>query len=62
MRASAAGVDVLLFAARDAIGIAPALAGAAQSGELDEDRLRAACERVVALKERLAGGESLSAG
>lgn len=62
VRASAAGVDVLLFAARDAPGIAPALAGAVQSGELDEARLRAACERVVALKERLASGEPLSAG
>jgi beta-N-acetylhexosaminidase len=62
VRASAAGVDVLLFAARDAPGIASALAGAVQAGDLDEARLRASCERIVALKERLASGAPLSAG
>jgi beta-N-acetylhexosaminidase len=62
VRASAAGVDVLLFAAHDAPGISSALAGAVRTGQLDEARLRASCERIVALKERLASGEPLSAG
>jgi beta-N-acetylhexosaminidase len=62
VRASAAGVDVLLFAAEDAPGIAHGLAGAVQTGELDETALRASCERIVALKERLATGDPLSAG
>jgi beta-N-acetylhexosaminidase len=60
--ASAAGVDVLLFAARDSPGIASGLAAAVQTGELDESRLRASCGRIVALKERLAAGESLNGG
>ena len=60
--ASAAGVDVLLFAARDAPGIASGLLAAVQSGELEESRLRASCARIVELKERLATGEPLSAG
>jgi beta-N-acetylhexosaminidase len=60
--ASAAGVDVLLFAARDAPGIASGLLAAVESGELEESRLRASCARIVELKERLATGEPLSAG
>jgi beta-N-acetylhexosaminidase len=60
--ASAAGVDVLLFAARDASGIAADVVAATRAGELREDALRASCARIVALKERLATGESLSAG
>ena len=58
-RASAAGVDVQLFAAEDAPGIASGLAAATGTGELDEQELRASCARVVDLKERLATGESL---
>ena len=57
--AAAAGVDLLLFAARDAPGIAAALVAAAGSGRLDEAGVRASCGRVVALKERLASGEPL---
>ena len=59
--ASEAGVDVLLFAARGTPGIARELARAVVDGELEEARLRESCDRIVDLKERLAGGESLSA-
>jgi beta-N-acetylhexosaminidase len=58
-RASAAGVDVLLFAARDVTGIARRLTAGAQAGRLDEEALRASCNRVVALKDRLATGDPL---
>lgn len=61
MRASAAGVDVLLFAARDAPGIAAGLAGAVKAGDLEETALRESCARIVELKELLATGEPLSA-
>jgi beta-N-acetylhexosaminidase len=57
--ASAAGVDVLLFAADDAPGIAAGLTAAATAGELEETAMRTSCERVVALKERLAEGAPL---
>lgn len=57
--ASAAGVDVLLFAADEAPGIAAGLTAAVTAGELDESALRASCGRVVALKEHLATGEPL---
>ena len=57
--AAAAGVDVLLFAAENAPGIAAGLAAAANDGELDAPALRSSCGRVVALKERLATGGSL---
>ena len=56
---AAAGVDQLLFAARDAPGIGAALVAAAESGRLDEAGVRASCGRIVALKERLAPGEPL---
>ena len=55
----AAGVDVLLFAARDAPGIASGLVAAVQSGELEESAARVLVRRIVALKERLATGEPL---
>ena len=58
--ASAAGVDLLLFAAREAPGIAAALVEATEAGELEAAELRSSCERVVALKARLAPGEPLS--
>jgi beta-N-acetylhexosaminidase len=57
MLASRAGVDVLLFAAGEAPGIARTLGAAARRGVLDEGSLRASCGRVVALKERLANAE-----
>lgn len=57
--ASAAGVDVLLFAAEDAPGIAAGLAAAVERGEVDEAALRESCGRVAALKERLAAGGPL---
>jgi len=58
--ASQAGIDLKLFAATGAPGIAAALTAAARSGELEARGLRASCERIVALKERLAGGEPLA--
>jgi beta-N-acetylhexosaminidase len=60
LQASAAGVDVLLFAARDVSGISRRLAEAVQSGRLDEESMRASCAHVIALKERLASGDPLS--
>ena len=57
--AAAAGVDVQLFAADDAPGIAAGLTTAANSGELDDAALRASCGRVLALKQRLAAGAPL---
>ena len=57
--ASLAGVDILLFAADSAEGIAGGLVAAVASGELDEAELRASCVRVVGLKERLETGEPL---
>lgn len=57
--AAAAGVDVLLFAAEDAPGIAAGLAAAVNTGELDAAALRAACGRVITLKDRLAAGQPL---
>ncbi len=57
--AAAAGVDLLLFAARDAPGIAAGLVAAIGSGRLDEASVRASCARIVVLKERLAPGEPL---
>ncbi|MBA2239699.1 MAG: glycoside hydrolase family 3 protein [Solirubrobacterales bacterium] len=50
IESSAAGVDVLLFAAAPVSGIADQLAAAAKSGKLDERQLRESCARVVALK------------
>ncbi len=61
VRASAAGVDVLLFAARHVDGIADILVGAVGAGDLDEASVRASCGRVEALKRELAGGEPLGA-
>jgi beta-N-acetylhexosaminidase len=57
--AAAAGVDLLLFAARDAPGIAGELVAATGAARLDEASVRASCGRVVALKERLASGQPL---
>jgi beta-N-acetylhexosaminidase len=57
--AAAAGVDLLLFAARDAPEIAAELVAAIESGRLGEESVRASCARIVALKERLAPGEPL---
>lgn len=57
--ASRAGVDLLLFAADDAPGIADGLVAAVRAGRLAEDALRASCGRVVALKERLESGDPL---
>ena len=57
--AAAAGVDVLLFAADSAPGIAAGLVAATRAGELDEAALRASCGRVIALKERLAASGPL---
>ncbi len=59
VRASAAGVDILLFASGGAPGIASELVAAVGAGELDEGALRTSCGRVVTLKERLASGEPL---
>lgn len=58
--ASRAGVDLLLFASKEVTGIADALATAVASGQLDERGLRASCDRVLSLKERLATGDPLS--
>ena len=58
--AADAGVDVLLFAADDAPGIAAALERAIKSGRLDAAAARASCARVIELKERLASGEPLA--
>ncbi len=58
-RASAAGVDILLFASQNAPRIAAGLVAAAGTGELDEQALRDSCTRVVQLKERLAAGKPL---
>jgi beta-N-acetylhexosaminidase len=57
--ASAAGIDVLLFAAQDVAGVGPYLSARAEAGALDEAALRDSCTRVVTLKERLATGEPL---
>jgi beta-N-acetylhexosaminidase len=57
--AAAAGVDLLLFAARDVSGIPGALVSAVESGRLEEAMVRASCARVVSLKERLRSGEPL---
>lgn len=59
IQAKAAGVDLLLYAREPVNGIAAALAGAVGAGRLDEGRLRASCERILALKERLDTGEPL---
>lgn len=61
LASKAAGVDVLLFAARDLSdhGIARSLARAAASGRLDPVTLRASCDRIVALKDALAAGGPL---
>ncbi len=59
--ASAAGADLLLFAARETGSVAPTLAAAVASGDLDEAALRASCERILTLKDRLKAGGDLSA-
>ena len=59
LAASQAGVDVMLYAARDVTGVAEGLAGAARRGRIDPEALRLSCERVTALKDELATGEPL---
>lgn len=53
--AAQAGVDILLYAARDVTRVASTLTGAVASGELAEDGMRASCRRILALKESVAG-------
>lgn len=61
LAAKVAGVDVLLFAARDVTGagIARSLARAAADGRLPPATLRASCDRIVALKDELAAAAPL---
>ncbi|UJA20159.1 hypothetical protein HJD18_07980 [Thermoleophilia bacterium SCSIO 60948] len=48
--ASAAGVDVLLYAATTVEGLDATLVRAVEAGSLDEDELRESCARIAALK------------
>ena len=54
LAATRAGVDLLLYAQAPAPGVARRLAAQAARGRLDDETLRASCERVLALKESLA--------
>ena len=57
--AAAAGVDMLLFAADEAPGIARGLVSASRAGIVSEESMRASCARIVSLKQQLATGEPL---
>ncbi|MDQ3571595.1 MAG: hypothetical protein M3383_01895 [Actinomycetota bacterium] len=57
IRAAAAGVDILLFAAQGAEGVARALREARASGRIAEEDMRASCARILALKESLSVSE-----
>jgi beta-N-acetylhexosaminidase len=52
--AAAAGVDLLLFALSDGREAHAALRRALRSGELEQRRLVASCDRITALRERFA--------
>jgi len=56
--AAAAGVDILLFAAKDTPGVARALRQAGAAGKLTQEGMQASCARIVALKERVGFSES----
>jgi beta-N-acetylhexosaminidase len=57
--ASAAGVDLLLYARSPARGIRTDLLDGVAEGSVDAGALRASCERILSLKTRLASGQPL---